>query len=65
VADQPAFVPDTQSEYAFSAPQAGEDDSDQVQQRNQQIQAAFDTQRMQRTYIQNIVKSISRLQQKQ
>lgn len=60
VADAPAFPSD---EYAF--PQVSGDDADQAEQRNQQIQAAFDQHRFQRNFIQGIAKSISRLQAQQ
>ena len=56
----PAFVPQSQSEYAFGAPQPGEDDeAAQVASRNQQIQAAFDSQRFQSNLAQNLSKVVS------
>jgi hypothetical protein len=60
MANVAAFMPpDGQSEYAFPASQGTDDnDPDQAAQRNQQIQAAFDAQRFQRGFIQNIAKSI-------
>ena len=58
-----AFPPQSQSEYAF--PPGEEDEAAQSEQRNQQIQAAFDAQRFQRGFIQNIAKSIEQVRQRQ
>ena len=61
--DQPAFMSDSQSEYAFpSSAQGDQDDVAQSDQRNQQIQSAFDQQRFQRNMIQSLARSISRSQ---
>jgi len=57
--DAPAFVPQSQSEYAFPV-SADTDDVAQAQQRNEQIQAAFDQQRFQRNVLQSLARSISR-----
>lgn len=54
--DPPAFMPEGQSNYAFPA---GQDEAAQSEQRNQQIQAAFDTQRFQRGMAQNLSKALS------
>jgi hypothetical protein len=58
--DQPAFAPQSQSEYAFPASADTDDDVAQADQRNQQIQSAFDQQRFQRNMIQSLARSISR-----
>jgi hypothetical protein len=61
MADTLAFQPpDGQSEYAFPGTQGGGDDDAAAQsdQRNQQIQSAFDSQRFQRGFIQNVAKSM-------
>lgn len=59
MADAAAFMPpDSQSEYAFP-PNGGDDDVAQAEQRNAQIQAAFDSQRFQRGVIQNVAKSLA------
>lgn len=63
--DAVAF-PGSQSEYAFPAGQGeGPDEVEQAQQRNQQIQAAFDAQRFQRGFMQALGKNIAQLQQRQ
>ena len=55
-----AFVPQSQSEYAFPADQGnGQDDVAQSDQRNQQIQQSFDTMRFQRGLAQNLSKALS------
>jgi len=61
MADGLAFAPsDSQSEYAFPGGQGGEqDDVAQSDQRNQQIQSAFDSQRFQRGMTQNLSKALS------
>lgn len=56
--DQPAFMPEGQSEYAFPAGQ-DQDEAAQSEQRNQSIQAAFDSQRFQRAQSQNLSKALS------
>jgi hypothetical protein len=55
--DAPAFMPDSQSEYAF--PPGEQDEASQSDQRNQQIQAAFDSQRFQRGFLQNVGKTLA------
>ncbi len=55
--DQPAFMPEGQSEYAF--PPGDQDEATQSEQRNQQIQAAFDSQRFQRGMVQNVSRALS------
>lgn len=57
--DQPAFMPEGQSEYAFPPNQGDQDEAVQSDQRNQQIQAAFDSQRFQRGYLQSVGKSLA------
>jgi hypothetical protein len=59
--DAGAFMPpEGQSEYAFPAGQgAGDDDVSQSDQRNRQIQTAFDSQRFQRGMAQNLFKALS------
>jgi hypothetical protein len=57
--DQPAFMPEGQSEYAFPAGQGDQDEAAQSDQRNQSIQAAFDSQRFQRGMAQNLSKALS------
>jgi hypothetical protein len=60
--DTLAFAPsDSQSEYAFPPGEA--DDVAQSEQRNQSIQQSFDSQRMQRGFIQNIGKQIAQIRQ--
>lgn len=56
MADAPAFMPDSQ--YAFAQP-GEEDEAAQSAARNQQIQAAFDSQRFQHNLSQNLSKVIS------
>lgn len=63
--DAPAFVPQSQSEYAFPSTAGDSDDADQAAARNQQIQAAFDTQRMQHNFIQGLGKEIAQVRQRQ
>jgi len=65
MADQPAFVPQSQSEYAFPAGQGDQDEAAESEQRNQQIQAAFDSQRFQRSYMQSVGKEIAQLASRQ
>jgi hypothetical protein len=57
--DAPAFMPEGQSEYAFPAGQGDQDEASQSEQRNQSIQAAFDSQRFQRGFLQNVGKSLA------
>ena len=59
MADQPAFLPEGQSEYAFPASQGDQDEAAQSEQRNQSIQSAFDSQRFQRGMAQNLSKALS------
>ena len=60
MADAIAFAPpEGQSEYAFPAGQGGQDEAAAAEQRNQQIQQSFDSQRFQRAFIQNIAKSMA------
>jgi hypothetical protein len=61
MADAFAFAPpEGQTEYAFPAGAPGEqDEAAQSEQRNQQIQASFDSQRMQRGMAQNLSKALS------
>ena len=54
----PAFMPEGQSDYAFPAGQ-DQDEAAQSEQRNQQIQTAFDSQRFQRGYLQNVGKTLA------
>lgn len=56
--DAAAFPSD---EFAF--PQSADDDADQAEQRNQQIQEAFNQNRLQRGFIQGVAKQIARLEQ--
>jgi len=58
-----AFIPQSQSEYAF--PPSEQDEASQSEQRNQQIQAAFDSQRFQRGYLQSIGKRIAQVAARQ
>lgn len=63
-----AFLPpDGQSEYAFPASQGqgGPDEADMASQRNQQIQQGFDSQRMQRAFIQGVSSQIDKLSRQQ
>ena len=55
--DQPAFMPEGQTEYAFQP--GDQDEAAQSEQRNQQIQAAFDSQRFQRGMVQNVSRALS------
>ncbi len=55
--DAMAFIPQVQSAYAFPAGQGESDQVEQHQQQNRQIQSSFDQQRQQRAYIQNVAKS--------
>ena len=58
MADAAAFMPpEGQSEYAFPAGQG--DPVEASEQRNQQIQSSFDSQRFQRAFIQGISKSMA------
>jgi hypothetical protein len=60
MADATAFMPESQTEYAFPPGQSSDqDEADQTAARNQQIQAAFDAQRFQRNVIQNVAKTLS------
>lgn len=60
MADFAFMPPEGQTEYAFPGGQGGEqDDAAQSDQRNQQIQSAFDTQRFQRGMAQNLGKALS------
>jgi hypothetical protein len=52
-----AFIPQSQSEYAFAPGE--QDEAAQSEQRNQSIQAAFDAQRFQRGMAQNLSKALS------
>jgi len=65
MADTPAFMPPSQSEYAFPADQGQADDADAAEQRAQQIQAAFDQQRFQRAFVASLAKQIGQLQARQ
>lgn len=65
MSDAPAFLPQSQSEYAFPSGQGEQDEAAQSAQRNEQIQAAFDSQRFQRGAMQNIGKAIERIQERQ
>lgn len=58
----PAFMPQSQTEYAFAQP-GEEDEAASEASRNQQIQAAFDSQRFQHTLAQNVSKVLSSQQQ--
>ncbi len=58
-ATTPAFMPSSQSEYAFPPNGSDQDEADQSAQRNQQIQAAFDAQRFQRGFLQGLGKTLS------
>lgn len=59
--DAVAFMPpEGQTEYAFPGGAPGEqDEAAASEQRTQQIQAAFDSQRMQRAMAQNLSKALS------
>jgi hypothetical protein len=60
MADAGAFLPPpNQSEYAFPAGQGDDDEAAQGEQRNQQIQAAFDAQRFQRGQSQSMARVIA------
>jgi hypothetical protein len=54
-----AFIPQSQSEYAFPAGQGDQDEAAQAGERDQQIQSAFDSQRFQRGMAQNLSKALS------
>jgi len=60
MSDAPAFLPQGQSPYAFPADQGVTDEADQQAQQHHQIQAAFDQQRYQRAYVQDVAKSASK-----
>ena len=60
MADAPAFLPQGQSPYAFPADQGVPDEVDQQTQQHQQIQAAFDTQRQQRAFVQAVAQSAAK-----
>ena len=57
--DSMAFIPQSQSEYAFPASAGGDDEAAQAGERDQQIQSAFDSQRFQRGMAQNLSKALS------
>lgn len=55
-----AFMPpEGQSEYAFPPAPGEQDEAAASEQRNQQIQTTFDSQRMQRGMAQNLSKALS------
>jgi hypothetical protein len=60
MADAVAFPAEGQTEYAFPPAPGEGDDAAQSDQRNQQIQSAFDAQRFQRGLAQNLSKALSR-----
>jgi hypothetical protein len=58
--DATAFMPpEGQTEYAFPAGQGEQDEAAQSEQRNQQIQSAFDSQRFSRGMAQSVSKALS------
>jgi hypothetical protein len=57
MADAVAFPSEAQTEYAFAPGE--QDDAAQSDQRNQQIQSAFDANRFQRGLAQNLSKALS------
>jgi len=59
MADAIAFPQEGQTEYAFPPAPGEADDAAQSDQRNQQIQSAFDSQRFQRGMAQNLSKALS------
>lgn len=61
----PAFIPEGQSEYAFPSGQGEQDEAAASEQRNQQIQSAFDQQRFQRSYMQGLGKEVAQLARRQ